>query len=70
MPRDCTKEKVAKVFGPVMNKNGHHYTKCADLEFIVKIENLWMIIHQKCRNLSLGLTTKASPQDNVTRRSV
>jgi hypothetical protein len=30
-----------------MNKNGHHYTKFADLDLIVKIENLWMIIHQK-----------------------
>jgi hypothetical protein len=59
MPRDCTEEKVAKVFGPIMNKNGHRYTKCVDLELIVKIENLWMTIYQKCRNPSLGFPIKA-----------
>jgi len=43
----CTKEDVTKVFGPIMNKNAHSYMECAVSNLIAKIENLWMIIHQK-----------------------
>jgi hypothetical protein len=37
---DYTKEDIVKVFGPIMNKNGHHYMECADPKLIAKIENL------------------------------
>jgi len=47
VPRDCTKEEVTKLFNPVVNNNGHHYMECGDSKPIAKIENLWMIIHQK-----------------------
>ncbi len=47
MSKYCTKEDVTKVFGPIVNKNAHSYMECAVSNLIAKIENLWMIIHQK-----------------------
>jgi hypothetical protein len=36
-----------KHFGPIVNKNGHHYMECGNLMLIEKNEWLWMIIQQK-----------------------
>jgi len=47
LPKDCTKEEIEKCFGLVVNKNRHRYKKCLDLEFIVKVQWLWMILYQK-----------------------
>jgi hypothetical protein len=47
VPRDCCNEKVAKLFGLIVNKNDTHYMENGNLVFIEKIERLWMIIHQK-----------------------
>jgi hypothetical protein len=47
LPKDCTKEEIEKCFGLVVNKNRHRYKKCLDLEFIVKVQWLWMIVYQK-----------------------
>jgi uracil-DNA glycosylase len=41
----CIKEEIEKLFGHVVNKNMHHYTKCLDFELIAKVERLWMIEH-------------------------
>jgi hypothetical protein len=45
IPKDCTKEKIEKLFGHVVNKNKHCYAKCLNLELIAKVERLWMIVH-------------------------
>jgi hypothetical protein len=45
IPKDCIKEEIEKLFGHVVNKNMHHYTKCLDFELIAKVERLWMIEH-------------------------
>jgi hypothetical protein len=52
VPKNCCKEKVGKLFGPIVNKNGHHYMECGNLVLIEKIERLWMNIHQKPHNLA------------------
>jgi hypothetical protein len=44
IPKDCIKEEIEKCFAPIMNKNGHCYIKCSNLEFIAMIEKLWMIV--------------------------
>jgi hypothetical protein len=30
-----------------VNKNGHRYIQCLELELTAKVEKLWMIMHQK-----------------------
>ncbi len=47
MPRDCTKEEVEKLFGPVVNKNGDCYMECTNPKILAQVERLWMITHQK-----------------------
>lgn len=47
VPRDCTNDEVVALFGPTVGKNGHHYTECKDEKLIARIENLWMILHQR-----------------------
>ena len=47
VPRDCTHEEVMKLFGPRDTKNGHQYVDCKDEKLIARIENLWMILHQR-----------------------
>ncbi len=57
MPKFCCKEKDVKLFGPIVNKNGHHYMECGNLVFIEKIERLWMNIHQKPHILAKKMIT-------------
>jgi len=45
IPKDCIKEEIEKLFGHVVNKNMHRYTKCSYFELIAKVERLWMIEH-------------------------
>ncbi len=45
--RYCTKDEVEKLFGPIVNKNGHCYMQCTNLEILAQVERLWMITHQK-----------------------
>jgi hypothetical protein len=61
VPKDISLEKVLKIFGPIVNKNGYNHTFPGDLKYIKDIELLWMIIHQKpyllaSRLISLGIT--------------
>lgn len=58
--RDMTEHEVHEVCGPIVNKNGYGYMFCEDPELIAKVENLWMIVHQKphlptSRLISLGM---------------
>jgi len=58
LPRDCTKvQEVQIYFCFVVNKNGHHYSECLDAAFIMKVQKLWMIIHQKPYVLAYKLIT-------------
>ncbi len=47
LPRDCTKEEVEKLFGPIVNKNGDCYMECTNPKIFAQVERLWMITHQK-----------------------
>jgi hypothetical protein len=40
LPRYCTKEEVEKLFGPIINKNGHHYMECIDPKILTRVERL------------------------------
>jgi len=55
--KDCCKKKVVKHFGPIVNKNGHHYMECGNPMLIEKIERLWMTIHQKPHVLAKRVIT-------------
>jgi len=55
--KDCCKEKVVKLLGPIVNKNGHCYMECGNPMLIEKIERLWMIIHQKPHVLAKRVIT-------------
>ncbi len=62
IPKDCTKEEIEIFYGLIVNKKGHHHTKCSNLELIVKVERLWMIVHQKpyvlaSKIITLGMAT-------------
>jgi hypothetical protein len=35
--KDYKKEEIEKCFGLIVNKNGHRYTKCLNLELIAKV---------------------------------
>jgi hypothetical protein len=50
-------KRTQKYFGRVVNKNGHHYSKCSNATFIVKVKKLWMIIHKKHFVLASRLIT-------------
>jgi hypothetical protein len=63
IPKNYTKEEIEKLFGLVVNKNGHRYTKRSYPELIVKVERLWMIVHQKpyvlaSRIIKLGMARR------------
>jgi hypothetical protein len=45
--KDVTLEDVLNNFGQVVNRNGYNYVHCENLELVVKVERLFMIIHQK-----------------------
>jgi hypothetical protein len=47
VPRDIILEEVSRIFGPIVNKNGYNYVHNKDLDFIRKVETLWMIFFQK-----------------------
>jgi hypothetical protein len=60
VPRDVTLEDVSIVFGQVANRNSYSYVHCENPELIVKVERLFMIVHQKpsvpaTRIISLGM---------------
>jgi hypothetical protein len=44
LPRDCTKEEIEKLFGPIVSKNGHHDMECTNPKILAQVERLWMII--------------------------
>jgi hypothetical protein len=59
IPQDISIEEVAKCLGLIVSKNCHSYVFNQDPVLIEKIENLWMVIHQKrcvlaIRVVSLG----------------
>jgi hypothetical protein len=63
---DCTKKEVQKYFGLVVNKNGHHYSKCSNVAFIVKAKKLWINVHQKPYVLASKLITLSMARGMVS----
>jgi hypothetical protein len=40
--KDCCKEEDVKLFGPIVNKNGHHYMECGNHSYdILGARMLW-----------------------------
>jgi hypothetical protein len=53
-------EEIHKFFGPIQNKNGYNHVFNENLEIIAKVEDLWMVVHQRIgdptsRIISLGM---------------
>jgi hypothetical protein len=45
--RDFLEEKVEALFGPSINRNGYQYCHTNDEELIARVENLFMVMHQR-----------------------
>jgi hypothetical protein len=43
--KDLKELEVEALFGGLVNKNGYKYMQCGDHELIVRIKNLWMVLH-------------------------
>jgi hypothetical protein len=56
-------EEIHKYFKPIQNKNCYSYVFNKDFHLMVKVEGLWIVIHQKfCilafRTISLGIAKR------------
>jgi hypothetical protein len=40
LPKDYTKEEVEKLFGSIVNKNGHCYMECTNPEILAQVKRL------------------------------
>jgi hypothetical protein len=40
-------QEVEPLFGPCNNKNGYRYYFSEDVEVIKRVEEIWMIVHQR-----------------------
>jgi hypothetical protein len=58
-------EEIQKYFGLVHNNNGYNHVFNENLEIITKVENLWIVIHQKLKVLVLRIISLGMAKRDV-----